>query len=162
MLRNRRLSVYDKIVLAAMSCASYKANGKLSMSHSAIGELCCISRTQVLDSIRNLNAAGLVASIGDPVKQIQGLQLQHDRHNGTLRNEIVHCAECSKPCRRLNKAGHCRTCATRLDRERQWTAARAVLGSAASIEQVALHLHIGRITKPWLATARAVDQRRAA
>jgi hypothetical protein len=79
-----------------------------------------------------------------------------------VQSEPAECMECHRPCRKLSKAGHCRTCATRLDRERQWTAARAVLGHDATLEQIAMHLHIDKITRPWLATARAVDQRRVA
>jgi len=58
----------------------------------------------------------------------------------------VQCAHCHRMRKALPISGICRKCIREMNEERRLIAARQELGPDATVEQLALHCHIQRIT----------------
>jgi hypothetical protein len=58
----------------------------------------------------------------------------------------VKCAHCHRSCKVIPVSGICRKCVREMDDERRLMAARQELGPDATVEQLALHCEIQRIT----------------
>lgn len=91
-----------------------------------------------------------------------GVTRCHNRRNEYALGQVIEkakaptiqCVECRRPCRGLDKAGHCRTCATRIEDDRLYAAALMVLGPGATPQQIALHHNTEKQAKRWIAAQR--------
>ena len=70
---------------------------------------------------------------------------------------FLRCAKCARPCRGLGREGWCRTCRGDVDEERRYWEAKRVIGEDATLEQIAAHLHLEKITKRLRRIARRCD-----
>lgn len=142
----------EKLTLMVLDMESRNADS-IAVSHNAIARLAGISRTSALASIAALVEHGLIGPAGDPIKQVQPYRLIY---KGMDRKTIptIKCSECKHPCYAVNKAGYCRTCATRIEDDRLYAAALMVLGPGATPQQIALHHNTEKQAKRWIAARR--------
>jgi hypothetical protein len=124
-LADIRLTPAAKLVLAGMSMMSFQS-GRISISHQALGEVCGLSRSAVLTSVKALARFGLIEPDGAAVRQVQPYKLLHSRLASVSQvssqvvvdkrnaGKMVACPTCHKSRKQLLKAGWCRSCAWEL------------------------------------------------
>jgi hypothetical protein len=120
------LTPADKLLLTVLNMESY-SSGRVLLSHAALSRSSGVGRTGVLACLKSLTRAGLIEKDGLPVKQVQPYKLLHPSmraRGGSLAfNEVpggssdgqsravpAACPQCHRICKRLPRAGVCRSC----------------------------------------------------
>lgn len=150
-----------KVVLITMHMESIQT-GRVALSDQVLGRKSGVSRSHAIDCRKQLEAAGLIAKDGPPIKQVQPYRLIHHRLVGktgqdeaagereviTARphREMVQCLSCRRKVGGVGKHGWCRTCAADKDLPRRVLAARGRLGPNATADQIATHLKLAKFS----------------
>lgn len=155
-LCRKDLKPCEKLTLMVLDMESRNADS-IAVSHNAIARLAGMSRTSALASMSALVKHGLIEPSGEPIKLVQPYRLLYKTQDRRPK-PTVKCCECDQPCYSVSKAGHCRSCAVRIDDDRLYAAAIRVLGQDATPQQIAAHHSFAKQSKRWIAARRRYEQ----
>lgn len=118
-LARRDIKPVSKVVFATMRMKS-KGRGGLTISHTALAIASGISRTHVLDSLKELENVKLIERDGGPIRQVQPYRIMCDQvveekeiaeAPVTVRKvQLRPCLKCRKQCVPSRANGWCRKC----------------------------------------------------
>lgn len=110
-----------RLVLAAMNMESL-GSGRVAVSDGILAIVAGVSRGQIVEVRRRLEAAGLIQKDGPPSKQVQAYLLLHPDMCGAgevrepltrrPKMELRPCARCKTQCVPQKRTGWCKTCST--------------------------------------------------
>lgn len=165
-LKRTDLTASAKLAFSALAMESW-GSPDIAISHQALASICGTRRSTMLEALKQLTAAGLIAPLGEPVKQVQPYRILHARiaelptpaqAESPAGSSILRCGKCAKAVKQLGKTGWCRSCVADVDAERLYRSALEALGQQASVEQVAEHLHLEKISRRWRRIARRMGR----
>ena len=162
-----RLSDQAHRLLSLMSAVAYPGR-KASLSRGEIAWALGTSESTAKRRVRELVKCGRVkiesthnkrnvyVLQGDIFSAAAGVGAPEQKPN-VDRPPFLHCARCHRGCLGLGREGWCRTCRGDVDEERRYWEAKRVIGDEATLEQIAAHLHLEKITKRLRRIARRCD-----
>jgi hypothetical protein len=132
------IELSHKEIAEAMTCSKRQAIRVVAELERA--EYVEVARRHNIRNSYRLNLAntGAVASI--PAGVVLAVDLKAP-------NAAVKCGRCRKPCRKVGKAGWCRSCVETSELAARVESARAELGQDATPEQLAAHLKNARLAQ---------------
>src|SRR5947209_4041474 len=123
LMKRKDLSPPAKLVACAMMLCGFRSYSlpKISASHQIVASMCGLSRYQVLRAINHLCLLGVLRKDGNPVHQVQPYIVETTVIEAGRASGMggIACASCQATCRKVNRAGYCRTCVRDREIERK-------------------------------------------
>lgn len=156
---DQRLKHSDKLIYCSVAFLAWQDGKACRESLPVIAALVNASRSQAVESVKRLLSYGHLkrVTVGRGAPAVMAPVFEStSRPVASTGAEPVSCvnSKCKSRCRQVGKTGFCHTCARAAELSRQYESARAVLGSDASLRDIAEYLGIEKQERKLLKALR--------